>query len=148
MPPGTVIEAESSKKNSSTSEARNPQAADRFDEFWAAYPRRVAKSTARQAWIKAVESADPDALIAGARAYSDHVASVGTEAKYIAHPATWLNKERWTDEYIGNSRPAQPNGAPSLAWRNYDDPNAYDDYDLTPIPAATSVAADSTGSLW
>lgn len=79
-----------------TTDAR-PDALAGFDDFWAAYPRRVAKGAARKAWPTAVKAAgsDPAVVIAGARAYHD---SPDREPAYTAHPATWLRAERWTDE--------------------------------------------------
>src|SRR5690606_19428118 len=44
--------------------------ADAFDEFWAAYPRRVGKGAARKAWAKATKKAAPEEIIAGARRYA------------------------------------------------------------------------------
>lgn len=68
-----------------------------FDDFWAIYPRKVAKGAARKAWDKAVKRAPPDTIIAGTRAYAD--ARQGQDAQYTAHPASWLNAERWTDDF-------------------------------------------------
>jgi len=66
-----------------------------FDRFWAAYPRREAKGAARKAWDKAIKRATPDRIVAGAERYRDQP---GREPQYTAHPATWLNADRWTDE--------------------------------------------------
>lgn len=69
---------------------------DRFDEFWASYPRRIDKGHARKAWTAAVKKTDPDTVIGAARSFS--VMCSGTDPKFVAYPATWLNGERWTDE--------------------------------------------------
>jgi hypothetical protein len=69
-----------------------------FDRFWQAYPRRVAKEAARKAWGSALSSAEPAAIVEGAERYSRRCGASGTEAKFIAHPATWLNAHRWIDE--------------------------------------------------
>lgn len=67
-----------------------------FAAFWAAYPRKTAKGTARRAWAKAVAAgADPAALVAAAARYA---ASPGRKPDYTCHPATWLNQERWEDD--------------------------------------------------
>ena len=72
--------------------------ADRFEEFWRVYPRRTAKPAAKKSWERCVikMKLDADAIIEGAKTYAD--AKRGTEAQYIAHPATWLNNQRWLDE--------------------------------------------------
>lgn len=65
-----------------------------FEEFWQAYPRKLAKGNARKAWDAAIKKADPDAIIVGAIHYAKNV----TDPKFTMHPATWLNAERWLDE--------------------------------------------------
>jgi hypothetical protein len=80
-----------------------------FAEFWKTYPKRVAKGAARKAWIKALKNgADPEAVIFGARRYATDPRRVEADSKYTAHPATWLNAERWDDEPEPEYRPAAP----------------------------------------
>ncbi len=72
-----------------------------FDEFWSAYPRKVAKGAALKAWAKA----KPDeplqqqilAAIGRARDGPDWRKDGGA---FIPHPATWLNAQRWLDEPV------------------------------------------------
>jgi hypothetical protein len=79
--------------------AAREQTPDRFDEFWKTYPRRVGKGAARKAWDKAIKNgADPEEVIWGARRYSTNPRRAAADIRYTAHPATWLNAERWTDE--------------------------------------------------
>src|SRR5699024_5574378 len=68
-----------------------------FEDFWNAYPRKIAKKEAMKKFAKAVkDGTDPNTIIAGAKTYAASV--VGKERKYIAHPTTWLNQGRWEDE--------------------------------------------------
>jgi hypothetical protein len=84
--------------------ASEPLIEDAFAQFWAAYPRHVAKGDARIAFAKAIKAgADPAAIIGGARRYNAERA--GQEPQYTAYPRKWLRAERWTDE------PAAVNGA-------------------------------------
>lgn len=70
-----------------------------FEEFYAAYPRHVGKEAARRAFVKAVKNKSQAAdIIEGARRYAAATAAAGTETRYIAHPATWLNAGRWSDD--------------------------------------------------
>ncbi|MBA9003685.1 hypothetical protein [Thermomonospora cellulosilytica] len=70
-----------------------------FTAFWKTYPRRVGKGAARKAWAKAIKAgADPDQIILGARRYATDPRRSAADIRYTAHPATWLNAERWTDE--------------------------------------------------
>lgn len=68
---------------------------DKFDTFWDAYPRKVAKGQARSAWVKAVRKADADVLIAAAQRFAE--ARKGQDQTFTAYPSTWLNGERWND---------------------------------------------------
>lgn len=63
-----------------------------FDEFWAAYPRKVAKARALTAW-RNLNKADRKAAIDALPSWP-----FSTEQKYIPHAATWLNQRRWEDD--------------------------------------------------
>lgn len=67
---------------------------DRFADFWEIYPRRVARGAALKAWKTATKKTDPDTIITAASLFS----AGSTDPKFIPHPATWLNAERWADE--------------------------------------------------
>lgn len=79
-----------------------------FDDFWALCPRKEGKGAARKAWEKARRKVPAQTLIDGMRRYRD--ASRHREPKYIAHPSTWLNQERWEDTPITDTtnRPVAP----------------------------------------
>lgn len=68
---------------------------ERFDEFWSVYPRKAGKGAAKRAWEKALCYEDVDFLIERAKAYRD---DPNREDAFTAHPATWLNQQRWDDE--------------------------------------------------
>ena len=70
-----------------------------FDEFWKAYPKKVAKEAARKAWAKL----KPDEALGYViiQAVEDAKQSRDWQkekGKYIPHPATYLNGKRWEDE--------------------------------------------------
>ena len=72
---------------------------DLFEQFWEVYPRRVAVKEARKAWGKL----KPDlALLETIKAHIKARLAAGewADKKYIMHPSTFLNQERWTDEII------------------------------------------------
>ncbi|MFJ5532385.1 hypothetical protein [Streptomyces sp. NPDC093261] len=76
-----------------------PASDDTFDVFWSAYPRKVAKANALKAWQKLIKKGvDPQKIIAGACRYRDDPRRLQADVKYTAHPATWLNGERFNDE--------------------------------------------------
>lgn len=76
--------------------ARRARVDQSFDDFWAAYPRRVGKDAARKAWAKACVSTSTVQIIEGAKNYAGQ--REGEDSQYTAHPATWLNAGRWDDE--------------------------------------------------
>ena len=101
--------------------AAPPGADAAFDRFWAAYPRHEAKDKARKAWEKLIKDkrTDPDVIIAGAARYRD---DPGRDPQFTAHPASWLNAGRWTDDPLPLA--GQARASPGV-YRNPTDPNAY-----------------------
>jgi len=67
-----------------------------FEEFWEAYPKKIAKGQARKAYKKAMEQTTAETLKAKAEAYAKDPERKDEFTKY---PATWLNAESWLDEY-------------------------------------------------
>lgn len=91
--------------NASTLLARSPRGKraevvdPHFEDFWQAYPRKVAKTEARRAWDKAMGITTPEAIGAALRA-----AKWSDDPRFIPHPSTWLNQGRWDDQ----PAPARP----------------------------------------
>lgn len=67
-----------------------------FENFWAAYPRRIGKGHARRAYAKALKLEEASVIISAAIEFSNIVS--GSDIKYVPHPTTWLNGERWDDD--------------------------------------------------
>ena len=98
-----VANANNKNKNKSKSKNKSKEKVqekeERFERFWRAYPRKVAKQVA----MKAFEKIDPDEAL-----LETMIAAIGkwkttdqwNEAggQYIPHPSTWLNQRRWEDE--------------------------------------------------
>ena len=95
---------------SSLPRQRTPVAADPlFDEFWSAYPRKVGKGTAQQAWQRARrKKIDPRQIIRGAQTFAAQCAAEKTDRRYIPHPSKWLSGERWGDEPQQEPAPVSP----------------------------------------
>jgi hypothetical protein len=79
--------------NSPPRKARVRVEDEAFDAFWHEYPRKTAKGSARQAFIKAQDKVENGHLLEAARRY----AASKPDPKFTPHPATWLNQERWLD---------------------------------------------------
>ena len=104
-----VIAKEAKEK----SKAVNQEADRLFALFWAVWPKRVAKAPARKAWGKLK---DQPAILALIKLDLEARAKAGAwdDAKYIPNPATYLNQQRWNDEYHGQQhQTASGSGRPS-----------------------------------
>lgn len=65
---------------------------DRFDEFWALYPKKVSKGQAERAW-KSIPSETRDVIITILPQYK-------FGSTFIKNPSTWLNARCWEDKEI------------------------------------------------
>ena len=74
----------------------DPLLPDPFDEFWTVYPRKKGKKAAKESWLSAIEKADPSVIISAAQKYREEP---GRTDAFTAWASTWLNQERWNDEY-------------------------------------------------
>lgn len=80
-------------------------APDPFEEWWAIYPRKVAKVMARKAWAqmtKQISLLTLEELMIKTRAFA--AAVIHKDPEHIAHAATWLRGERWNDEITNRSQ--------------------------------------------
>jgi hypothetical protein len=91
-------------------EYRERQRSPYFDQFWSIYPRRIGKGAARRAWEKATQIEQPSIIIQAAMAHAVFWRKARTEMRYIPHPATWLNQERWDDDLEAEQDSAQSSG--------------------------------------
>jgi len=101
-----------------------------FDAFWKAYPKKVAKQDAHNAWKKLKPDTDLTfEIIAGIARWKNSDQWVRDDGRYIPHPATWLNGRRWEDDVqpakpqapVRSSEPVRQVTAQQYEQRNYDD---------------------------
>lgn len=75
-------------------------------QFWASYPRKVAKGAMRKALDKIKNRGDVpwQKLLDGIERYKAWLAqrSAACWRPEPAHASTWLNQERWDDEFGGD----------------------------------------------
>ncbi len=77
---------------------------DGFKEFFSAFRKQVDKSKAIRLYQNALESGvSASTLLSSAKRYM--VSVEGRETKFTKGPATWLEKECWTEFPIPASRP-------------------------------------------
>lgn len=75
-----------------------------FENFWNEYPRKVGKGAARKAWEKV--GPDVAAVLKAVQNQKRGIDWQKDNGKWIPHPATWLNQERWLDEVKLTYQPA------------------------------------------
>ena len=84
--------------------------ADRFDEFWEAYPSRGSaanpKKPAREKFRRAVKAgANPEEIIRGATIYAKRMRAAGKDrTESVAQALTFLSQERWRDLLDGDEQ--------------------------------------------
>jgi hypothetical protein len=87
-----------------------------FEEFWAVYPRHIAKAPARAKFVHIAKKVDLQVVVDGARRFAADPNL--PEPAFIPYPTTWLNQERWEDEALPPraDRPAAPAGDDVEEW--------------------------------
>lgn len=82
-------------KGSMRGRREDPEKLD-FASFWKAYPRKVGKGAALEAWQKAKPPIDKCLATIKWQAQSESWRK--DSGQFVPHPATWINQERWMDE--------------------------------------------------
>lgn len=92
-----------SREESQRRKATETEARAAFEDFWAAWPRKVAKTDAEKAWRKVSADEIPAVMAGLSRACAcDQWRKDG--GQFIPHAATWLNGRRWEDQVqVGGS---------------------------------------------
>jgi hypothetical protein len=104
---------------------------DRFENFWAVYPRKAAKGAARNAWDKLQpDEGLAETIVSAVKAQSRSDQWLRDGGQFIPFPAKYLSDRRWEDE--------QPQLHPPAPDRTYD-LAAFDDYcfldEIAPFPS-------------
>lgn len=80
-----------------------------FEEFWQAYPRKVAKSAAVKAWTKLKPNGELRGIILEALEKQKKSPQWQKDGgMYIPHPTTWINGRRWEDDDFKQSTQLPP----------------------------------------
>jgi len=71
-----------------------------FEEFWKCYPRKAGKKAAKKAWLAIAPDEPRVTAIMSALCTANRYWQINNiSQRHIPHPSTWLNEERWEDEY-------------------------------------------------
>ena len=69
-------------------------------EFWPKVPNKIGKGKAREAYLKARKKVSKEIIFSGVEMYQKYEAYRSQQSDYRPlHPSTWLNQERWGDEW-------------------------------------------------
>ena len=93
-PPDTDTDTDTDTESKTLAQNKN-LSYDAFDTFWEVYPRKVGKGSARTAFIK--QTVSLQTLLDGVHRLGQYVSE--SDPTFTPHPATWLNREGWLDEY-------------------------------------------------
>ena len=95
QPKSAQAEAEAEAYKRKDSSSKNGE----FDVFWKCYPKKVGKGAARKVFERIAPSEQLLKKILSAVEQQKTTEQWRRDSgKYIPHPATWLNQERWDDE--------------------------------------------------
>lgn len=77
---------------------------EHFDAFWDRYPRRIGLGAALKAFRRAATTATTEDILDGLDRSVKVWRSEQRAPRFLPHPATWLNQQRWLDD----EQPAAP----------------------------------------
>lgn len=96
---------------------------ERFESFWAIYPKKKSKQAALTAWKKLKpDEVFKQKIIAAVQKQKQWPEWQKDNGQYIPYPATWLNQRRWEDEGIPTAQPEPPKKPEGPAYRKETDP--------------------------
>lgn len=70
-----------------------------FGLFWKIYPKHTARAEARKKFTAALKKERASIILDGARSYAALVKTDQRDPRFVLHPTTWLNQERWSDDH-------------------------------------------------
>jgi hypothetical protein len=82
--------------DTSSDEDESKSVAAQFSEFWNHVPKKRDRGHAEKAYRTALKTTDHTTILAGAIRWNAE--AQGQDPKFIPHPSTWLNGQRWLDE--------------------------------------------------
>lgn len=85
-----------SHKTTNTKDYTKEEYIDQFNKFWSIYPRKIGKKKSYKIFTKYDEK-HYKKILYGTHRFAEQ--SKQTEDKFIPHPSTWLNGERWMDYF-------------------------------------------------
>lgn len=76
---------------------------ERFEQFWKLYPKKVGKGDARKKFLKLKPNQKLfDQILSAVEAAKKTEQWTKNNGQFVPNPATWLNQNRWEDDYSGS----------------------------------------------
>ena len=93
---------------------------ERFNQFWASYPKKVGKQAAWKTWSKLNPDGElTEKILAAIEAQKGWRQWQEENGRYIPNPATWLNQGRWEDEGVGGGLSGNnQSGSRKATWKD------------------------------
>lgn len=96
--PSPTLMDKDKDKDKSKSPLKKKEYPETFLAFWRAYPNKVGKDKAADAWAK--QAPNLEACLAALKWQTQQPQWTKDGGRFIPHPATWLNQGRWADERV------------------------------------------------
>lgn len=87
-----------------------------FEVFWRHYPRKDGKKYALKCYDRAVKKHGAQRIIDGLTSWNK--VRRDCDPKFIPHASTWLNQERFMDDFEEMAKPVKPEGSKRRVWVN------------------------------
>lgn len=75
---------------------------EQAESIYNAYPKHVGRRMAIKAIIRALDRTDYHRLLERTKEFSEivsHIKGTDKEWKWVPHPSTWYNQDRWDDDF-------------------------------------------------
>ena len=106
----TILQEENKElRNQENAHTRESVSDERFDLFWAAYPKKQNKGGTKKVWAKIKPTAELfEKIMAALELAKQSEQWRKDNGQFIPYPSTWLNGERWEDDYSKTSIVSSP----------------------------------------
>lgn len=81
------------------SKAEEKENVSAFEEFWRSYPKKKGKGDAEKAWFKLKCERLKNDILSKLEVAKKSLEWTKDGGQFIPHPATWLNRKGWEDEF-------------------------------------------------
>jgi len=82
------------KEEKRREEKKEENIKEKFDEWWAFYPRKLNKKKAETSYKTAIKKASSEELL---EALKSQLCTFSPDLEFVPHATTWLNGERWAN---------------------------------------------------